>query len=335
MRVATAAEVQEVLQGFIPAAALGAALELGLFWSLSEHPQAAAAVAQNLSVPSRRCRYWLEILRGLGLLQVENGIYSPTLAAHTAILDAHSQESWAQLAEEWRERFPAVRELSLHIREPGSTWRAQGLTPPDYLYQIRKDPVRARRLTRLVYELHLPLAEELAQTLPLRGVKTLLDVGGGSGVVSLALLQRAPELKAVVIDIENVCAAGREIAAENGLAERISYRAADFLQEQLPAGFDLVIECDVGEYESGFLRKLGAVLNPGGRLVVVDQFAPAEGVAPTASPYLHWAFLGSLADPDAGFTTADHVRRQLAAAGLNIRAERTLSDGWQVIEADR
>ena len=41
----------------------------------------------------------------------------------------------------------------------------------------------------------MPLAEELAGCLDMRGVERILDLGGGSGVISLALLEKHPDLR--------------------------------------------------------------------------------------------------------------------------------------------
>jgi len=105
--------------------------------------------------------------------------------------------------------------------------------------------------------------------LDLTGVHQLMDVGGGSGVVSIALLRKYPDLAATVIDIENVCIAGREIAGENSLSERITYHPANFTQDDLPGGFDMIMLCDVGVFGEEFFLRLWKSLNPGGRLVIV------------------------------------------------------------------
>lgn len=55
--------------------------------------------------------------------------------------------------------------------------------------------------------------------LDMTGVNRLLDLGGGSGVVSLALLRQHPHLTSTAVGIEDVCIAGREIAQENSLSE--------------------------------------------------------------------------------------------------------------------
>ncbi|MHC4083496.1 MAG: methyltransferase, partial [Planctomycetota bacterium] len=240
-----------------------------------------------------------------------------------------------------RVRLPAVRDLAVHIREPGSTWEAQGITPPNYFDEIVESPETARRFTRMLYEIHVPLADELAGLLDLDAVDRLMDLGGGSGVVSFALLRRYPGLSVTVVDIENVCAAGREIAQENSLEDRITYHTADFVRGVLPSGFDMALACDTGRYSEAVFRKVHTALKPGGRLVVADQLAPAEGVAHPAR--LDWAFLASMRDPDSPVTTAAKVQTRLTQAGFKFLSESALLPGtpdrwsgeWVVIEASR
>jgi SAM-dependent methyltransferase len=190
----------------------------------------------------------------------------------------------------------------------------------------------------------------------------MMDLGGGSGVMSMALLRRYPDLTAVVVDIPNVCEAGRllvnELVRETGdqiarhatgdsvgahaIQERIAYHAADFLHDPLPDGFDLILECDVGIYDQELFQKLRAALNPGGRLVIVDQFSPETGVAPWNPPYPQWAFLGSLEDPtSSGRPTAAEIESRLTQAGFRPVSCEPLPagevnrwlQGWLVIQA--
>jgi hypothetical protein len=246
MNASTTSEILDMLSANMAAAAVGAALEQQLFWRLSDQPSTAEAVARELNIPRGRCRYWLELLAGLKLLERRGETYALSPTARSAIVDAYSPETWGLLAQEARERYPIGADLSLHLGHRGSLWDLQGRRPPDYVAQMVEDPERASRFTRMLYEIHAPLAEELADSLDLTGVGRLLDLGGGSGVVSLALLRRYPELTAVVVDIPTVCAAAREIAARAPVAGRITYHAADFLHDELPRGFDMVLECQGG-----------------------------------------------------------------------------------------
>jgi hypothetical protein len=120
----------------------------------------------------------------------------------------------------------------------------------------------------------------------------------------------------VVVDVENVCQAGREIALENGLEKRITYMAADFLQIDLPTGFDMVMFCDIGPFSETLFHKIYDVLCPGGRLVIVSQFAPSQNSA--SASHLLWTFLASLEHPaeTIDFPTSDMVQIQLQQAGF-------------------
>jgi ubiquinone/menaquinone biosynthesis C-methylase UbiE len=327
----TTGDVLELMASHITSAALGAAMELGLFWLLAEQPRDAAGVGEALAIPERRCGYWLELLSKMGLLVRAGKAYAPSPTARAAILEVYGQETWAFLAQEAREQFPAFCDLALRIREFDSTGAPQGLTLHDYVARMEEEPERARRFTRMLYEINQPLADELANALDMTGVERLMDLGGGSGVVSLALLRRHPQLTATVVDIANVCEVGREIAMENSMEERLTYHAADFLQDELPSGFDIVLECDVSVYGEGLFRKLREALNPRGRLVIVDMLAPAEGVAPPSR--LDWAFRDSLDDPDFTIPTAAQIQAQLTQAGFQSLSEYALPSGWTVIEA--
>lgn len=199
MKPKTTEEIFELLDATVTSAALGAAMEHNLFWILTKGPKEAGEVSEELAITESRCRNWLEILCSLGLLDRAAGGYQTSELGRTLVLDAYSSETWAFLACEARKQYPALVDLALHIKEPVSTWEIQGLTPPDYFEVMRRDPECAGRFTRMLYEIHCPLAKELAAMIAIGDATKLLDLGGGSGVVSLALLERHPRLRATVI----------------------------------------------------------------------------------------------------------------------------------------
>jgi ubiquinone/menaquinone biosynthesis C-methylase UbiE len=331
MELKTTQDISRMLRGYVPAAALGAAMELGLFWLLADQAKHADEVAKILGIPKLRCQYWLEYLSEMGLLDNDSSGYTPSATARLAILEARSQETWAFLAGEARERLPAVQDLAFRIREQGSVWDALGIMPPDYLANLKNDPENARRFTRMLFELHLGEAEQLSELLDLSGVKRLMDIGGGSGVMSLALLRRHPDLTAVVVDQANVCAAGQEIAKENGMEKRISFQVANFLQDEILSGFDMVMECDVGVYSKTFFRKIHRALNPGGRFVILDYQFETEGAS--RLNLMTRAFFNSLENPEFTFETANELSDMLLESGFQkVLEPRPLMDGL-VIEA--
>ncbi|MHA2003412.1 MAG: methyltransferase [Candidatus Thorarchaeota archaeon] len=330
----TKEDVFSILRGYINSAALGSALELGLFWLLDDEPKDAADVARALGIHEMRCEHWLELLRNMSFLDRISEKYVPSSYARTGILETLSKDSWSLLAQEARERLPAVNDLAIHILKPISTWKAQNLSPPNYVSQMEDDPERAHRFTRMLYEIHQPLAEKLAISLDMTDVSRLMDLGGGSGVVTFGLLKQHSHLTAVVVDIANVCAAGQEIAKEESMEKRVTYHSADFVHDNLPKGFDMIIECDVGIYGESLFRKLQDSLNPNGRLVIVDELAQ-EGNSSHSSHNVRpgYSFLASLDNPDFSFLTVTEVIDQLTRAGYQDISERKTLDNMTIIQA--
>jgi spermidine synthase len=177
------------------------------------------------------------------------------------------------------------------------------------------------------------LADKLAQTIDMVGVRRLMDLGGGSGVVSLALLRHHPDLTAVVVDIENVCHAGREIAAKTPMTNRITYHPANFLQDPLPTGFDMVLECDVGVYTEELFHKLHTSLNAGGRLVIVDWLIQPD--RQQSFWRLCTAFLSSLGTFEFSNQTSEEVQKLLFQAGFHDISAETLENNTVVIQAHK
>jgi SAM-dependent methyltransferase len=332
MKIRSASDVKELLGAYVSSAVLGSALELGLFWRLAEEPMTAREIAGAFDIPLPRCRYWLEILRDLDLLQIEGEVYLPSEVASNAILSTASQDAWHNTATESRDSYPYLVDLPVYIHEPGSALEARGIEPKYYFLKMKDDADRARRFTRMLFDFHRSLATNLAEALDVSGVERLMDLGGGSGIMANAILTRNPDMSATIVDIETVCDAGRKIVDTLPTADRIDHHPADILADDLPEGFDLILECDVNLYQKDLFRKLRSCLNSGGRLVIVDHFAPEKGAVPPGRP-LAWGFLWSLAIPEFSFLTAAEVKEALEQTGFRIRSETQLPDHWLMIDS--
>ncbi|HEX6304967.1 MAG TPA: methyltransferase [Anaerolineales bacterium] len=331
MKLETTKDVRELMGADLASYALNAALEAGLFWRLAEVPRSAQSLADELDTAPMPCLHWLRLLAGLGLLEEGAGGFSVSPTGRSAILEAYSQESWALLAEEGRERREDLQALDLYADQEHGPDMPEDETHGDYVQKMISDPDRARRFTRMLYELHAGLGEELAASLDIGGVRRLADLGGGSGVVSMAFLRRHPGLSAVVVDIPNVCAAGREIAAGVPEGARLAYHPADFVKDELPGGFDLALECDVAIYSQPLFRKVAGALNENGRFVIVDWWIDAG--QPRPASHLAYLFYKSLRDPEFRLPGLGELSASLGAAGFGPVSTSGLSNGMLVIVA--
>jgi len=331
MKKLTAIEdVYSLLHTRTASAALEAAITTGLLWMLAKKPMKGEEIVKTLNIPGKRGHYWLQYLQSFGVLETVPQGYVPSSVTRTAILDTNSQESWQHLVVDEQEKDGCVHGLSQLISAPGSLWTLQGLEEPiNYVDRMRASAARAREFTRMLFEVHQDLANQVTEILDLTGIERMIDLGGNSGVISMALLRKYPALTSTVVDIENVCTAGREIAEEAGLSDRISYHPTEFDADEFPSDFDLVLQCDVGVYGMELLHKMHRSLKPGGRLIFVDHFSPAENLAPITR--IEWTFLDSLHDPNFSFATLDEFKAQLTQAGFDILGEHQVLGGGLIV----
>lgn len=331
MEPRNARDVEDLLEAYLPAAALGAALELGVFWRLADGPLPLPALATAFDVPEERCGPWLDQLALMGLLVRGEDGYGLSDAGRVAIVESRTADTWRFLAQEAREDYPIGTDLVVRLRSPVGAGAA-GLPADvtDYVDRMRRDPERARRFTRMLFELHQDLALDVAETLDLAGVRRLLDLGGGSGVISLALLRAHPDLHVVVADLPGVCAAGRQIADEVPEGARLDHHPVDdYLVDELPRGFDAVLQCDVDVLTPALFARVADVLMTGGRFFSVER-----GFADDRPARVVDRFRASLAGETDAYPTFAEIRRGLGEAGLQIVAVTDLPrTGWQVLEA--
>jgi predicted O-methyltransferase YrrM len=176
----------------------------------------------------------------------------------------------------------------------------------------------ARRLTLALAGRAKNVAPALAATVDASQARTLLDLGGGTGIYSFALLQKNPQLRAVVFDRPEVLKVAAEMAAEYGVAERIDFVPGDMFVDPLPAEVDLVLLSNIlHDWDVPECRKLversAAALRPGGRVWIHDVFLndALDGPLPIA---LYSASLFSLTEGRA-YSAAEY-RAILTDAGL-------------------
>ncbi|MHA2073593.1 MAG: methyltransferase [Candidatus Hodarchaeales archaeon] len=331
-------DIENLLRTYLASAALATALKLSLFHQLAVKPLELVEVSRRFKIPNDRCYAWLELLCNLGLLIQGNDRYSPSSLTQKFILDAYDRETWAFIAQESSEGYQAIIDLPASISHPSSVWEAQGMKPIDYITRMTEDSKRAKSFTRMLYNLHKPLAEKLANVLEMKGIERIMDLGGGSGVISLELLKKYEHLLAVVVDIDNVCASGREIADQTQMASRITYHPVNFMFQDLPSGFDLILECDVGVYQEDLFVKALNSLNVGGRFIIISNTNEQGAWLLHAgqSPSIFWflnKFLSSLAVPKYKYSSVEEVENILIQVGFQNVKRKIVEDGIVMIEA--
>jgi len=188
----------------------------------------------------------------------------------------------------------------------------------DGIESAMEDEASARRLTLALAGRAKNVAPLLSERYPLDGARCLLDIGGGTGIYSIAWLQRHPKLRAIVWDRPEVLKVASEMAQEYGVADRLEVRAGDMFRDPMPEGVDVILfsnvlhDWDVPECQD-LVNRAAQALPQGGQVLIHDVFLNDEldGPLPTA---LYSAALFVMSEGRA--YSAREYRGWLSEAGL-------------------
>ena len=295
----------ETIRAFMPSRVILTALELDVFTALGDGCNA-EELARRTSSDLRGTELLLNALASLGLLRKENGVFrntaqatrflaegSPDSARQAQLHTVNMWKRWSQLTDSVKTGFPATVE-----RNGGSV--GSFIAAMDHSARGR---IRA-----------------ITQAVPLNGARRVLDLGGGSGVYSIAFAKAAPALEAVVVDLPEVVTIAQEHIAKAGLSDRITVRPGDMLTVELPdRSYDLVLLSSIchmfsPEENRALLARARKALCPKGRIAIADFVVDPEKASPRSAALFA---LNMLVATDGGATYSEpEYESWLKAAGF-------------------
>lgn len=186
-----------------------------------------------------------------------------------------------------------------------------------------EDTGAARMLTLALAGRAKNVAPALAREAQLESAQVLLDVGGGTGIYSIACLQQYPNLRAIVWDRPEVLRVAAEFAAQYGVADRLELVPGDMFNDPMPAADVMLVsnilhDWDVPECRA-LVGKCAASLASGGRLLIHDVFLH-DALDGPLSIALYSAALFTLTEGRA--YSAGEYRTWLTEAGLTVAEPR-------------
>jgi O-methyltransferase domain len=224
-----------------------AADELGILASIADEPGSAGELAARLELNRRTLGAVLALLASLGYLVSRGGRYHITEVTRYHQLPS-SPYYWGGVWASMRHTNPTYPRLRDALTAPdpvGEIPEGHGNQNVDSWANGNMAPEAAAAMTRYMHSHSAAAAVGVAQSNLFASTRRLLDVGGCSGVFSIAIAARHPGLKCTIMDLPSVCQLTPAYIKERGLEDRIDTHAADMFRNPWPDGYDAVFMSNV------------------------------------------------------------------------------------------
>ncbi|UCE25147.1 MAG: methyltransferase [Candidatus Zixiibacteriota bacterium] len=278
----------DLQRAFIYARFVVTAERLQLFRKLHGKELTSVEIGKRVGLHKKYRDLFLDVLTRMGLLRRRGNRYRLSSLGEKYFVKDRSIY-WTRLfSAECINYYTAFSVLEEVVKTGKDYRKILGVKHKSDYERLESDPEWAHDFTYMLYHVHQPNARSLAENLDLTGYRNLLDVGGGSGVVSMALVRANPKLNACVFEFELVCRTAKKIIAKERLSKRISTMAGD-MYKSLPKGFDVIMFWDIGHIKPSVIKRAYRNLPEGGMIVMGS--GTRAGKKGTSLNLLTWQFI--------------------------------------------
>ena len=268
--------IREFAAAFQKSRILLSSFELDIFTTIDESGCSNKQISNTLQLDEQACERLLNALVSVGFLTKQNQLFFNTSDSFTFLSKKspeylgglmhtnHLWNTWSNLSQVVKTGISAH---STEINERGEEW-----------------------LFAFISAMHDRAKKQAPQQLAkvdLSGIKSMMDIGGGSGAYSMEFVSKKPELEATVFDLPKVIPITQKFIDKEGFSNQIKTYTGDYTKDELPLGFDLVFLSAVIHSNSltvnqDLIKKCFKSLNKNGKIIIQDWIMNNDRTHPTS-----------------------------------------------------
>ncbi len=309
----TPERINQMTFGYSAALMLEAAVRLRAFDVLDPGPKALEEVVTATGASRRGLRALLNALVGLELLRKEGDRYALTPESATFLVSGKPAYHGGMLRHVSTQLIPRW----LHLTEVVRTGR-----PAAAVNQESEGSAFFQQFVEDLFPFNYGAASALADVLQLGKAKapvSVLDLAAGSGVWSIALAQRSPQVRVRAVDWAGVIPATRRTAERCGVADRYTFVEGDLLSADFGTGHHVatlghILHSEGEKRSRALLARTFAALAPGGTVAIAEWLVNDERTGP---PQALMFAVNMLVNTDSGDTFSfAEIKSWLGEAGF-------------------
>jgi ubiquinone/menaquinone biosynthesis C-methylase UbiE len=330
-QLSSAMMLRELLCGFWVSQSIYVAAKVGVADLLADGPQSCERLAEIAGVDAGALYRVMRTLASYGLF-VESEPQCFGLTPLGNLLQTSGPMSLRSLAI-WNGElsYKAWGDV-MHAVETGqpTTQRVLGMNLFEYLWQ---KPEVGQIFNDAMSGLATQVSQAVVEAYDFSGSDTVIDIGGGQGVLLGAILPVYPEMHAILFDAPAVVEGAHQRLEAVRLAERCEVVGGDFF-ERVPEGGDIYLLSSVlhdwdDEHSLLILRNCRRAMKQNGKLLLIECVIPHSS-EPCFSKLLDLQMLVVTGGRE---RTEEQFQSLLSAAGFEMKGIISTAVPERIIEA--
>ena len=304
-------QLMALASGHVEARLTQTAVQLTIFDALQDSALTSKELAGRLALEPKATELLLNALASMDLIEKQGGTFSLTEVARRYLLKGSREYLGGMIrfdASLWGcwEKLPEAIRTGKPVRAPDMY--QSDLDETEIFIGAMDSLVKARGDT-----------EAFAAALDWTKVITILDIGAGPGTYPIALCRRFPHIQATIFDLPGTLQLTERYINEARLSERIELISGDYRRDPVPGTYDIIFLSNIihgedVEKNRALMIKLGANLNPAGRIVIKDHILDENRTHPPVGAIFSLLLL--LTTDGGRCYSFTEIRTWLEAAGL-------------------
>lgn len=274
----TPARIMQTGLGFWESKTLLSAVKLGVFTILGGNKKRSGKEIQSLlSLHDRGLYDFLDGLVAMGFLNrtglMETAEYSNT-AETEFFLDKNKPSYIGGILEMANDRlygFWADLDEALITGKPQNELKHRGVSMFEELYA---DPGRLRQFIHAMSGISKGNFIAFAKKFDFSSYKTLCDIGGAAGILSIQVAKHQPHMTCTSLDLPPVTQIASETIARHGVSDRVKAGVVDFFADEFPKADIITMGMILHDWDLDnkkmLIRKAYNALPKGGALVAIE-----------------------------------------------------------------
>ena len=253
-------------------------IELKVFNHLGE-PKAADAVAAAIGSHPENTRLFLDGLAACDLITKKGGLYQNTAVTQEFLVEGSPTYIGEFLASQIEWHKPVLDDLATLVMEG---------PPQAQEVDAESEEVWGKMAALMANYERSGAAQQIAaivSELPeFPTLKKMLDLGGGPGLLGIAIVAAHPDMRGVIFDRPAIARVAEEFIEEYELTDRMTVMGGDYANDPIGEGYDLILASAtlnfVKDDLDSFFGKIYGALNPGGVFITLSDGLTDERTKP-------------------------------------------------------